>query len=130
MLQGQRNRLPIIYPDRLIADKVELVPPPEGAGPQGERHLEDILVLLQLAGGVCGSGVLLCEVGDVDGVVGEYPLADVEALRCGIGELGLRRMKWVCTFMRRVGLSIGMTVCGCSSLVRRDRTCPLGKNRL
>lgn len=83
MLQGQRYSLAIFHFDRVVPDKIKLIPPPEGARTQRERHLENILVFLQrFAGGVLGGdGVLLGQVRDGYGVAGEGPVADVEALR-------------------------------------------------
>ena len=85
MFQRQRYSLAILHFNRIVPDKIKLIPPPEGARTQRERHLENVLVLfLHFAGGVRGDGVLLGEVRDVDGVAGEGPVADVEALKCGM----------------------------------------------
>lgn len=84
VFQGQRYSLAILHFNRVIPDKIKLIPPPKGARTQRERHLENVLVFLHFAGGVGGDGVLLGEVRDVDGVAGEGPVADVEALKCGM----------------------------------------------
>ena len=71
VLQGQWHHLSILDVHRLVRDEVELVPPTERFGTEGERHLKVVSCRLRdvvLVRGVSGDRmwVSLDEVGDED----------------------------------------------------------------
>lgn len=85
VLQGQWHHLSILDVHRLVRDEVELVPPTERFGTEGERHLKVVSCRLRdvvLVRGVSGDRmwVSLDEVGDEDARAFEPPIANVEAL--------------------------------------------------